>query len=160
MSTYKDILSKFKKEIKNAFQAPKNIVDVSEKYIAMLENAEGGSGAGGIDYSTDEQDTGLKWIDGKNIYQKTIILRENNVDKFTYNTTTSIYENCIPSGCDYIIISDFYAKRTGAQFVDYTNCSTDMNAVLYIGGNGLYFKHAVGITYIDVIITIKYTKAA
>lgn len=28
-------------------------------------------GAGGIDYSTEEQDTGLKWIDGKPIYQKT-----------------------------------------------------------------------------------------
>lgn len=29
-------------------------------------------GKGGIDYSTEEQDTGLKWIDGKPIYQKTV----------------------------------------------------------------------------------------
>lgn len=28
-------------------------------------------GGGGIDYSTSEQDTGVKWIDGKPIYQKT-----------------------------------------------------------------------------------------
>ena len=27
---------------------------------------------GGIDYSTDEQDTGIKWTDGKSIYQRTI----------------------------------------------------------------------------------------
>lgn len=27
---------------------------------------------GGIDYTTEEQDTGLKWIDGRPIYQKTI----------------------------------------------------------------------------------------
>lgn len=27
---------------------------------------------GGVSYSTAEQDTGLKWIDGKDIYQKTI----------------------------------------------------------------------------------------
>ena len=26
---------------------------------------------GGVDYSTTEQDTGLKWTDGKNIYKKT-----------------------------------------------------------------------------------------
>lgn len=30
-----------------------------------------GVGGGGVDYSTTEQDTGLKWIDGKPIYQKT-----------------------------------------------------------------------------------------
>lgn len=113
----------------------------------------------GIDYSTDEQDTGIKWIDGKALYQKTIVIRENSVDKFTYDNNTSIYANCIPSGCDYIIVKDFFAKRTGAQFVDYTNCSTDMNSVLYVGGNGLYFKHAVGITYTDIIITILYTKS-
>lgn len=29
---------------------------------------------GGIDYSTEEQDTGLKWIDGRSIYQKTYVV--------------------------------------------------------------------------------------
>ena len=70
--TYKEILARFKKDLGNTYQAQKNIVDVSQKYIGLLENAEGGSGAGGIDYSTDEQDTGLKWIDGKKVYRKTI----------------------------------------------------------------------------------------
>lgn len=27
---------------------------------------------GGVNYSTDEQDTGLTWVDGKPVYQKTI----------------------------------------------------------------------------------------
>jgi len=36
-----------------------------------IENMPTPSG-GGIDYSTEEQDTGLKWIDGRTIYQKTI----------------------------------------------------------------------------------------
>ena len=31
-------------------------------------------GGGGIDYSTEEQWTGRHWIDGKKIYQKTVIL--------------------------------------------------------------------------------------
>lgn len=32
---------------------------------------QSGGGGGGINYSTSEQDTGLKWIDGKKVYQKT-----------------------------------------------------------------------------------------
>lgn len=28
---------------------------------------------GGVDYSTEEQDTGLKWIDGRTVYQKSYI---------------------------------------------------------------------------------------
>ena len=34
---------------------------------------KGGGGSGGINYSTEEQDTGLTWIDGKKIYQKTVV---------------------------------------------------------------------------------------
>lgn len=30
------------------------------------------SNGGGVNYSLEEQNTGLKWIDGKDIYQKTI----------------------------------------------------------------------------------------
>lgn len=70
---YKDILARFKKDLGNTFQAQKNIVDVSQKYIGLLEGAEGGSG---INYSTNEQDTGLKWIDGKSIYQITYDFNE------------------------------------------------------------------------------------
>lgn len=42
-----------------------------ETRVTALE--EGGGGGGGIDYSTTEQDTGLKWIDGRTVYQKTIV---------------------------------------------------------------------------------------
>lgn len=37
-----------------------------------VETEGGDTPAGGISYSTEEQDTGLTWIDGKNIYQKTV----------------------------------------------------------------------------------------
>lgn len=37
----------------------------------------GGGGGGGVDYSTTEQDTGLKWIDGKTIYQRTFLNMSN-----------------------------------------------------------------------------------
>jgi hypothetical protein len=43
-------------------------------YNGHLQSTKGGgssSGGGGIDYSTTEQNTGLKWIDGKPIYRRT-----------------------------------------------------------------------------------------
>lgn len=33
-----------------------------------------GGGVGGIDFTTSEQDTGLKWLDEKTVFQKTISL--------------------------------------------------------------------------------------
>ena len=43
---------------------------------------------GKIDYSTNEQDTGIKWIDGSKIYQKTI-----KIDNFGRATTTNVAHN-------------------------------------------------------------------
>lgn len=39
--------------------------------FGMMKAKGGGGGSGGIDFSLDEQDTGLKWIDGKNIFCQT-----------------------------------------------------------------------------------------
>lgn len=40
-----------------------------------VETEGGGGGGGGVNYSTEEQDTGLKWINGRSIYQKTIVYK-------------------------------------------------------------------------------------
>lgn len=69
--TLSEILSRFKKDVKNSFQAQKNIVDVTEKYIGLLENADIGGGSS-ITYSTTEQIIG-KWTDDKDLYQLTVI---------------------------------------------------------------------------------------
>lgn len=53
-----------------------------------VETDGGDTPAGGISYSTEEQDTGLKWIDDKNIYQITIDLE--NAVTIPQNTTTSV----------------------------------------------------------------------
>lgn len=42
------------------------------KWQRTTAATSGSSGSAGINYSTTEQDTGLKWIDGSAIYQKTI----------------------------------------------------------------------------------------
>lgn len=44
----------------------------NEKYLTGAGTWEAPQVSGGVDYSLSEQDTGLKWIDGKAIYQKTI----------------------------------------------------------------------------------------
>ena len=49
-----------------------NNVSVATTYSSSkIEQLISGIGGGGVDYSTSEQDTGLKWIDGRPIYQKT-----------------------------------------------------------------------------------------
>lgn len=45
MSTMKEILKSFKKELKTTYQAQKNIMDVTDKYLTQLENAEAGGGS-------------------------------------------------------------------------------------------------------------------
>lgn len=62
-----------------------NVASVTEDDYLMIDNATNGTGkvkatlfGSGIDYSTTEQDTGLKWIDGKPIYQKTFVISDNN----------------------------------------------------------------------------------
>lgn len=45
-----------------------------ERTTAVDEGGGGGSSGGGINYSTTEQNTGLKWIDGSDIYQCTWVL--------------------------------------------------------------------------------------
>lgn len=47
-------------------------------------NYTGGSGGALPDYSTIEQNTGRKWIDGRDIYQKTL-----NIPNFTAGTSES-----------------------------------------------------------------------
>lgn len=59
---------------------------VTGKYFV---DAEGGGGAGGVDYSTEEQATGLKWIDGKDLYQITVT---GNFSGTSFNYNTGITE--------------------------------------------------------------------
>lgn len=93
----------------------------------LASNIGGGSsGGGGINYSTAEQDTGLLWVDGKHIYQKTyyntysylengdsLSFGSDVINKYVINSvvmvddgnganTTSLYGvKCVPDGRAY-----------------------------------------------------------
>ena len=66
----------------------------------FITDASGGGGGGGssegINYSTEEQDTGIKWIDGKTIYQKTFSFSDGDY-QLQRNSWTAISSVSIPT---------------------------------------------------------------
>ena len=49
------------------------------KGMALAGNSGGGGGGTALDYSTTEQATGIKWIDGKEIYMTSFDCHENPI---------------------------------------------------------------------------------
>lgn len=62
--TFKELSAK----LANSVQTVPNLINVLSD---AFSNMEGGEGGGGVDYSTTEVDTGIKWTDGKSIYMRT-----------------------------------------------------------------------------------------
>lgn len=103
-----------------------------------------------IDYSTSEQDTGRKWIDGKPIYQKTIAIYENSqlVSGLTL-TNKELSGNTIPQDIDKAISCTQLSKRS-TGYIDNGNF-TDRSKVLV--------HQSTGTLYVDVDGTPAYMYA-
>lgn len=151
MRTIKQILEAFKKDLRIGYQAQKNVVDISERYIHELSEADLGS-KGGVDYTTEEQDTGLKWF-GKPKYQKSIILRQNGVDQFSKSVNTFV--DSLPANIGYINIIQMYSLRSG-NWVDCMNLKDQLSLCFDMTSRGVYFETNLSVS--DLIITIEYTK--
>lgn len=117
---------------------------------SKIEQLISGIGGGGVDYSTTEQDTGLKWIDEKNIYQKTIVLaNEIDISSSGANIPNTEFSGLnienIVNATAYRLVSD---NRDGCANIP-------ISMWLY---NGDYNIYAIG-TWSGVrTITIQYTK--
>ena len=105
-----------------------NVASVTDDDYVMIDNATNGTGkvkatlfSGGINYSITEQDTGLKWIDGKPIYQKTFehissntdidisglnIDRVVSIDGVVEFTSGTVYALNIHGSADYNVYTD------------------------------------------------------
>lgn len=112
-------------------------------------------GGGQHEYSTSEQVVG-KWIDGKSVYEKTIVLREDDVDKYTKD---GYLYNVGLTGTDKIWLTGLYAKRGSAGNTMYTDIISAADDVVIV------FKHTDGSIYFkdnfvptDVIVIFRYTK--
>lgn len=116
-------------------------------------NESGGGGGGGIDYSTIEQDTGLKWIDGRPIYQKTYYLSTFN-STIDSSFTPDVYDNYWQTFVywKYVTDGNHYVGSMfgGTGGCIYTECDS----------RGLLSANFTGLTPEDIYITIQYTKTA
>ena len=73
-------------------------------------------GKGGVDYSNDEQDTGLKWLDGKKIYQRTFTLTNltmpsSNTQQIINLLNTTAHEYDLVDGHGLVIADGQYGGR-------------------------------------------------
>ena len=122
----------------------------SEKW----ENAnESGGGGGGIDYSTTEQDTGIDWIDGRSIYQKTYSLTNvgQGVVLLDSSFTTSLYDIVWHESICWKYSGNIdLGNHGGTGGPIYLECIT----------TGLYAVNSSGVDISNLYFTIRYTKTA
>ena len=137
---------------KEAKEKYTNAQDYEETEVAKMTNqiqeytSFARAGGSNISYSTSEQDTGIKWIDGKKIYQKTLtgtVTEENN----TIYTDSNI-KMILSSG-----IIDFGEERHSINVYDdggycglVRQKNSDIQLIKRKWGNASYY------------ITIQYTK--
>lgn len=119
----------------------------------VWENTTPSSGGGGIDYSTSEQNTGLKWIDGRPIYQKTFTLGTvaQGVSLISSNFKATTY--------DEVWQTDIHWRYNTIN-LDVGNHGGTGGAIyveLY-DNTGLYVVNLSGVDATNFYVTLRYTK--
>jgi len=129
--------------------------DATKWERAVLSDSAGGGGGGGVTYSTTEQNTGLTWVDGKDIYQKTYHFTELTEQRSKNYDISS-------DNIDFVIASEGTVKF-GANggfgwfsmpYFDSSSYHADIgakNTQITIVSEGWYFTEAY--------VTLRYTKA-
>ena len=126
--------------------------------VRQIKGLKFGGGGGGIDYSAAEQDTGLKWIDGSAVYQKTINIVNSSSVAATRDIDLSSY---VPSGARVIEFSGIYEYVYGNK--NYGMAIGSNYVYGYMHDNAYKLKIDFGSGSFDsdeVNLTIKYTKAS
>lgn len=101
------------------------------------------SSSGGVDFSTEEQDTGLKWIDDKTVYQRTFV---------DYNS------GILMSGVDRLIsqFGSFKQIQTNYQFpIPYVDTDS-VTLIMKLTNGDLVAQTTTGNT--SHMVTVLYTK--
>ena len=140
-------------------QAQYDALTESEKKngkLYFITDGSGGSGGGSgrINYSTDEQDTGLKWVDGESIYQKTIYVASCNAGG-SYNINHNItYFGRLISIVGQGVYSNLYLPLpyVSTSF-DYAICLGNVTSTTFMIQTG------GSISLTDTYVTIQYTKS-
>lgn len=110
---------------------------------------------GGVNYSLSEQNTGLTWVDGRPIYQKTYYKPQlpYGVSILDSNFTTSLYD-------EYWIIDTYWKYEYNGEHIVGSmfggtggHIYTELDEI-----NGLQVVNYAGVDATDVYITIRYCK--
>lgn len=127
-------------------------VDDLEKVLAKLESianviSGGGGGGSGVNYSTNEVNTGVKYIDNKPVYQKTIVL--NNAT----NGAT------LATGVEHVIeCSGYVTDSSGTEVAIPYAVSTTTAGVWKDNTDSAIFVCSSAYNNRKAEITIRYTK--
>jgi len=126
------------------------------------EPGNGGNGGSSamIDYSTEEQATGNHWIDGKPVYQKTIV---ETLDNSGYLQVTTGANAAVIIGA-LVLVGSFDSGGMNTipniWMGQSTLANTVMSGTLLITSNDLQFPYnATQMHGQTLIVTIQYTKA-
>ena len=121
-----------------------------------VETEGGDTPAGGISYSTEEQDTGLKWIDDKPVYQKVISAGA------LPNATSSTVAHGI-TGLDTLIWAIGCSGSEAGNHVPipYTNVSAASGqASFYVSATNIIITTGENMSqYINTYFVLQYTKS-
>lgn len=123
---------------------------------AGAAGTNGTNGIGVLNYTTAEQDTGITWVDGKHVFQKTIAIAAGpnnstvNVAHGISNLETVIdYKMMLKSGSTHIFVPD--VEATAVIQLHHAFDATNIILVSGTGGNwSAYSGHC----------TMYYTKSA
>lgn len=147
---------------------PENITDLDDVYVTDIANGQvlawnstteefenvNQSAGGEVVYSLDEKIIG-KWIDGSDLYEKTILLP-------TVTTGTSYQHNI--SNVDKIWIQDIKATRNSTWFTSghiFENASNNIaESFSIIANSTLLYTYVYGCTVTDCYVTLRYTKTS
>ena len=104
------------------------------------------------EYSTTEQDTGKKWIDGKTIYQKTITgttAASSGINNLVENIDTFV-------GVSGYVITDAQGTQMSTPF--FVNASNFIAFYKTDAGNLALVVSGTTLTSKDYVVTVQYTK--
>lgn len=116
--------------------------------------------SGQIDYSTTEQKTGQKWIDGKDIWQKTIV--KSNLSRVTESTV--LIPSSELSGMYIIDVNAKYIEQGGNNRWTENIYANSTSLMITWMANGAIYRWtqwgSTGPQTFDAYITIQYTKTS
>lgn len=126
--------------------------------VGVKYGSNGSSGGGGVDYSLTEQDTGLKWVNGETIYQKTVYYAGgvNGLISFNHN----ISNLGIPLSAEGFA----YDTYDGGSYVTFPKMDPYGNNIGIVGITSTQVQYSVASAYqariTDIYVTLRYTKSS